>query len=56
MKKDYKCNDCGEEIMQDAWAVWDADSQDYVLHSVFDYQWCKECTTEPVIREIELDG
>ena len=52
--KDYRCNECGDQIMQDAWVVWDVESQDYVLHSIHENRWCVKCQAEPDVKEIKM--
>ncbi len=41
------CYACGSErIVRDAWASWDATSQDWQLDAVFDYSFCLSCEEE----------
>jgi hypothetical protein len=46
------CEDCGStDVMRDAWAHWDVESQDWVLGAVFDYAHCDACGGETNIEE-----
>jgi len=41
------CTACGSErVVRDAWASWDAESQDWQLDAVFDYSFCLSCEEE----------
>ena len=52
---DIVCGECGgNNVMRDAWAVWDVDEQDWVLGAVFDYGHCDDCDGESRLEEIEL--
>ena len=45
------CVCCGSPIvLRDAFANWDVDSQQWVLHSVYDFYYCEACdeTTEVI--------
>lgn len=38
------CGNCGSQnVMRDAWAVWDVANQEWVLGAVFDYTYCDDC-------------
>ena len=39
-------------MTRDAWAEWDADSQDWVLGAVYDYSYCHACDEDARIEEI----
>lgn len=42
-----KCINCGSEnILQDAWAEWSYDAQEWVLHSTQANFWCQTCDGE----------
>lgn len=48
MKYRYVCPECRSphDLRFDAWAEWDAEKQEYVLHCVFtdsEQQWCEAC-------------
>ena len=58
MKKyDYVCEECGGELKVDAWVVWSADKQDFIIDNVFVDQdrWCCECDTFTEIKEVEVE-
>jgi len=41
------CHRCGsKEVLRDAYAVWDNDLQDWVLHSTYDDYRCDSCDEE----------
>ena len=41
------CSQCGStRIVKDAWAGWNADTQDWELSSVFDFSFCLDCEGE----------
>ena len=43
----YVCDFCGsEEVLVDAWAQWDKDSQRWELFNTFDAAFCAECDGE----------
>lgn len=49
------CEDCGStDVSRDAWADWDAASQEWVLRTVFDYAHCHQCDAETNIEEKPL--
>ncbi len=49
------CEECGSEnVMHDAWAVWDVDAQEWSLGAVFDYMHCDTCEGETHIVEVPL--
>ena len=49
------CDDCGTtDVMRDAWAVWDVETQNWVLGAVFDYGHCDRCGRETNIEERPL--
>lgn len=49
------CNDCGsDDIARDAWANWDEDRQEWVLHSVLDAGFCHRCEEEAKLVELPL--
>lgn len=46
------CSDCGSEnVMRDAWAVWNAETQEWELGSVFDQGFCDDCQCESSLEE-----
>ncbi len=39
-----RCRSCGSsDILRDAWACWDVDTQQWVLHSCYDAFHCEDC-------------
>ena len=41
-------------VMHDAWAVWNAETQEWQLGAVFDYMHCDRCEGETTIIEAPL--
>jgi len=56
-KEKIVCKECGsEEVRRDAFASWDVDKQEWVLHAIYDHFVCDsdECNGEPCdIKTIE---
>ena len=51
------CEHChSDEVLQDAWAEWDAENQIWSLHSTFDDYFCVQCDGPTKIIEIEKEG
>lgn len=50
-----RCATCGgDQVMRDAWAVWDDRSEAWILGAVFDAGFCDACGGEVTIQEVEL--
>ena len=46
------CKSCGSEnVLRDAWAEWDSETQRWELSSVFDHAYCDDCDSETKILE-----
>lgn len=44
------CERCGSDnVMHDAWAVWNVAAQEWELGAVFDYMHCDRCEGETTI-------
>jgi hypothetical protein len=51
----YICKHCkSTNIVWDAWASWDEETQEEVLHNCYDYCWCNDCEQETNSVEIEI--
>jgi hypothetical protein len=49
-KTTIRCGSCGSaDVMRDAWACWDDDTQDWVLGSVFDAAFCETCENDTTL-------
>lgn len=49
------CKECGSDnVVKDAWASWDEETQMYVLEDFFDYEFCKDCDGETTIIDEEI--
>lgn len=45
------CNRCGSDnVVKDAWAEWDPETQTWGLRTVFDYSICDDCGSEDIIE------
>ena len=54
-KIDIICGTCGgNNVSRDAWADWDAATQQWVLGAVFDYGHCHDCDGESRLEEVVL--
>lgn len=50
------CGTCGStEVVRDAWAAWDEDTQQWVLENVFDEAYCHECEDTRQLAEQPLE-
>lgn len=50
------CMGCGgQTVLIDAWANWDTEKQELVLHSTFDDSHCEKCGNEPGIELVPLE-
>ena len=50
------CNVCGSDnVVKDAWASWDIETQRYVLEDFFDNEFCKDCDGETTIIDVDKD-
>lgn len=46
------CQTCGSEnVMRDAWAVWDHENQCWELGSIFDHAHCDDCAGPTRLEE-----
>ena len=41
-------------MTRDAWAEWDAETQDWTLGAAFDYAFCHDCEAETKLVEVDL--
>lgn len=47
----YQCEKCGStEVLKDAFAMWDATAQEWVLHSVYDDMVCDHCGSHDIME------
>ena len=54
MKVKIVCSKCGSDnILKDAWTIWDVEQQEWVLHSVYDTVYCEDCEEETDGEEID---
>jgi len=51
------CRTCGStNVMRDAWAVWDCETQEWTLGNVFDAAQCDDCDGETSLDEVPYDA
>jgi hypothetical protein len=49
------CSECGsDDVFRDAWAVWNVESQDWELGTVFDQGFCDACGREQSLEEVAV--
>lgn len=54
-KIQIRCKHCNStNVVRDAWAEWDIETQKWVLGSVFDAAFCMDCDGESSLIEEEL--
>lgn len=52
-----RCSRCkSPNVMRDAWAVWNAATQEWELGPIYDHSACDDCGAEGCIEEITPDG
>ena len=52
-----RCSRChSPNVMRDAWAVWNAATQEWELGPIYDHSACDDCGAEECIEEITPDG
>jgi hypothetical protein len=50
------CKHCGSEnVARDAWSAWDAEAQQWILHSTYDHATCFECEGETSLEYKEAE-
>ena len=55
MKLKKCCNACGSEnVVRDAWAEWDTETQRWALATTFDAAFCEDCDGETRIVDKPL--
>jgi DNA-directed RNA polymerase subunit RPC12/RpoP len=51
----YVCAFCGSSaVLMDAWAEWNVERQDWVLHDAMTEAHCRNCDGETSLVEVEL--
>jgi hypothetical protein len=51
------CAECGgTNVMRDAWACWNVETQEWELQSTFDNAHCDDCDGETSIDDMPLDN
>lgn len=50
------CSECGGlDVLRDAWASWNPDTQQWELDNVFDVVWCNDCESNTSLSERPLE-
>ena len=48
------CNECkSENVVFDAWARWDKNTEQMALDKIFDETYCIDCDSQPSVDDIE---
>ena len=56
MKVSYVCTECGSNnVMWDAWAKWDEDTQEMYMENYYDHTYCNNCDGECSVEEVVID-
>lgn len=54
IKTKYVCTKCGgDNILYDAWARWNPDTQEMELERNFDNTFCEDCESECSTKKVE---
>jgi hypothetical protein len=55
MKIKVICSHCkSDNVLRDAWAEWDIDKQEWVLHATYDETFCEDCEGSTSVEEVEI--
>jgi hypothetical protein len=50
----WVCSHCGSEnVLLDAWAAWNIETQSWELANVFDAAFCEDCDGETHLKVVE---
>jgi hypothetical protein len=50
------CDHCGsEDVLADAWASWNIESQEWELSQTFDDKYCENCESSCKVNEEPVD-
>lgn len=50
------CSNCGSsDVLRDAWASWNTQTQQWELENVFDEAWCDNCAGSTSLIEEPLE-
>jgi hypothetical protein len=53
----FVCNVCrSDRVTRDAWTIWDADAQQWVLGAVYDHAYCHRCENDTHLEDVILNG
>lgn len=51
----YVCDECGgSDVLLDAWAEWNMDRQDWILHDILTSSFYRRCDSETRLIEVVL--
>ncbi len=49
------CSHCGsDQVVRDAWAIWNTENQHWELHSMYDHTQCDICGKEDAVKQVEI--
>ena len=52
----YMCRECGSDnVLFDAWAKWNVETQEMELNYTYDNTYCENCDCECKVEEIEIE-
>ncbi|MNR57174.1 hypothetical protein D3C85_1778990 [compost metagenome] len=55
-KVNFVCARCGSSnVIKDAWAEWDIDSQRWTLHSTYDSCYCQDCQEDCRLEKVSVE-
>ena len=55
MKYNFICSDCkSDDVLADAYAEWDTDTQKWVISNTFDNAFCNSCNGEANLIKIKV--
>ena len=55
MKYNFICSDCkSDDVLADAYAEWDIDSQKWVISNTFSNSFCNSCEGETKLIKVKV--
>jgi hypothetical protein len=56
MKINMVCSHCrSDQVVRDAWAEWNPETQQWELRNVFDVVYCEVCDGETTLKEVPYE-
>ena len=51
----YICTHCGSsDVVFDAYAEWNPETQEFEIYNTFDDSWCNECEGANTVKTVDL--